>query len=236
MTIGECDSTTPVQITRSRGESAHVFNSWRRFRRAAHEALTTRAVQNYHPIQIKEATILVSSLLTPSTNLKQDRHFKRLAASTIMSIVYDYPTIMSDHDHVVEKIERYNDRTSRAAGMGAYFVDIFPWMKHIPERSWFPSSRCLLVKTYGLAKPDSRNGSGKAYGHLQRTLKCSLAFSIVSKLTLYVLVLAVVSGAQLTDGKKTNGGDRPSFCASLIHNPDRGSLSEIEMSFLAGLL
>jgi hypothetical protein len=105
-------------------------------RRAAHEALTMRAVQSYHPIQMKEATILVSSLLTTSTtNVKQDRHFKRLAPSTIMSIVYDYPTVMSEHDHVLEKIETYNDRTGHAAGMGSYFVDIFPWMKHIPERS-----------------------------------------------------------------------------------------------------
>ena len=34
---------------------------------------------------------------------------------------------------------------------------------------------------------------------------------------------------------KANGGDQPSFCASLIQNP-RGSLNEIEMSFLAGHL
>ena len=104
-------------------------------RRAAHEALRKKAVKNYNHIQTKEATVLVSSLLTPSSNLKQDRHFKRLAASTIMTIVYDYPTIMSEHDHAVEKIEIYNDRTSDAGVMGTYFVDIFPWMKHIPERS-----------------------------------------------------------------------------------------------------
>ena len=164
-------------------------------RRAAHEALTKRAVKNYNHIQTKEATVLVSSLLMPSSNLNQDRHFKRVAASTIMSIVYDHPTIMSGHDHAVKKIERYNDRISHSTGMGSYFVDIFPWMKHIPERSLLPSSRCLVVNTYGLTKPDSRNGSGKAYGHLQRTLRCSLAFSIVSKMTLYVLVLTVVSGA-----------------------------------------
>jgi cytochrome P450 len=104
-------------------------------RRASHEALTKRVVQNYHPVQTKEATILVSSLLTPSADLEQDRHFKRLAASTIMSIVYDYPTITSEHDHALEKIETYNDRLSRAVTPGSYLVDIFPWMYHIPERS-----------------------------------------------------------------------------------------------------
>jgi hypothetical protein len=104
-------------------------------RRAAHEALSKRALQNYHPIQMKEATILVSSLLKPSANLQQDGHFKRLAASTIMTIVYDYPTILSEHDHILEKIERYNDRMMQSALLGSNFVDIFPWMNHIPERS-----------------------------------------------------------------------------------------------------
>jgi hypothetical protein len=117
-------------------------------RRAAHEALTKRVAQSYHPIQTKEATILVSSLLTPSSNLKQDKHFKRLAASTIMSIVYDYPTIVSEHDDAVEKIEKYNDRLSYTLTAGSYLVDIFPWMKHIPERSWL-SFRCLIVNTDG---------------------------------------------------------------------------------------
>ena len=112
------------------------LNSWRRLRRASHEALTKRVIQNYHPIQIKETTILVSSLLRHSTNHKTDAHFKRLAASTIMSIVYDYPTILSEHDHAVEGIEKFNGHIAQALTMGSYFVDIFPWMKYIPARSW----------------------------------------------------------------------------------------------------
>lgn len=112
------------------------LKSWRRMRRAAHEALTRRTVQNYHPIQTKEASILISSLLAPSASLRQDAHFKRLAASTIMSIVYDYPTVTSEHDDVIEKIETYNDRNSHAVIMGSYLVDVFPWINHIPARFW----------------------------------------------------------------------------------------------------
>jgi len=137
------------------------LNSWRRMRRAAHEALTKRVLQNYHPVQTKEATILISSLLNPSVNLKQDRHFKRAATSRIMSIVYDYPTILSEHDHGVEKIEAFNDRISHSVIIGSYLVDIFPWMNRIPARSWL-SFRCLIVYTDGRTKLDSRNGSGKA--------------------------------------------------------------------------
>ncbi|KAI0276739.1 cytochrome P450 [Russula aff. rugulosa BPL654] len=171
---------------------------WRRMRRHAHEALTKRVVQNYHPIQMKEATILVSSLLKPSANLQQDGHFKRLAASTIMSIVYDYPSILSENDHVLEKIERYNDRIGQAAAMGSYLVDIFPWMIHIPKR--FAKWKREGLRAFA---EDSEMFRG-----LLNRVKSEIA----------------------------NGGSRPSFCASLIQHPDRDSLSEIEMAFLAGQL
>ena len=117
--------------------TSESLNSWRCLRRAAHEALTKKAIQNYHPIQMKEATILVSSLLRRSVNHNQDGHwqFKRLGASTIMSIAYDYPTVLSEHDDAVEGIEKCVRRLSQAMIMGSYFVDIFPWMKYIPARS-----------------------------------------------------------------------------------------------------
>ena len=163
------------------------LNSWRRMRRAAHEALTKKSIQNYHSIQMKEATILVSSLLTPPVKLKQEGQYKRLAASTIMSIVYDHPTILSEHDHAVEGIEKFNDRISHAVTMGSYIVDIFPWMKHIPERSW-PSFLFIIVDTNRQTNADSQNGSEKVYDQKQRTLICSEAFSIVLEMTLYVLI------------------------------------------------
>lgn len=127
---------------------------------------------------MKEATILVSSLLTPSANLKQDGHFKRLAASSIMAIIYDHQTIESEHDQAIEKIENFDDRLSQALTTGTYLVDIFPWMKHIPERSCGFLSLGLSYCEYtdGRTKSDSRNGSGKAYEHFQRILRCSEAF------------------------------------------------------------
>jgi hypothetical protein len=104
-------------------------------RHAAHEALSKTAVRDYHPIQTKEATILVSSLVMHSVAINPDKHFRRLATSTIMSIVYDHPTTMTEHDETIEKVEEYRLRFGRALVPGSYFVNIFPWMRHIPERS-----------------------------------------------------------------------------------------------------
>jgi cytochrome P450 len=108
------------------------FYSWRRMRRAAHEALTKVAVQRYYPIQTKEATILVSALLVSPENREQ--HIQRAAASAIMSILYDYPTLASGQDKAVQDMDRMVQWAVRAA-TGTSLVEFFPWMIHIPQRS-----------------------------------------------------------------------------------------------------
>ena len=101
-------------------------------RRAAHEALTKVAVQRYYPIQTKEATILVSALLANPENREQ--HIKRTAASSIMSITYDYPTLTSVEDESVQELDRSIRFTAQAA-TGTFLVEFFPWMIYIPQRS-----------------------------------------------------------------------------------------------------
>jgi hypothetical protein len=102
-------------------------------RRAAHEALTKTVVQRYHPIQTKEATVLVSALLTNPKN--RQKHFLRTGASTIMAILYDYPTLLTEHDKALEDVGRLIHRSSRALALGSFLVELFPWMMHIPQRS-----------------------------------------------------------------------------------------------------
>ena len=166
--------------------------SWRRMRRAAHEALTKRAVQNYHHIQTKEATILASSLLSPCDGLGLEKQFHRLAASIILSIVYDYPTLESIDDPMLEKVEAYNLRVGHAMTPGSFYVVIFPWMMYIPERSWIYRivSRCTLTHDI---KQGSRSGSGKALNNLPGIEGCSRAFSIASGLTSCVVTLSAAS-------------------------------------------
>jgi cytochrome P450 len=105
---------------------------WRRVRRASHDALTKAAVQRYHPIQTKEANILVTSLLTNPEDRKQ--HFMRAGASTIMAILYDYPTLASAHNKAIEDIERNLLCSKQATALGSFLVESFPWMLHIPQR------------------------------------------------------------------------------------------------------
>ncbi|KAI9454045.1 cytochrome P450 [Lactarius psammicola] len=107
---------------------------WRRQRRAAQVALSKEAVLKFYPILTKEAILLVSALLTNSPSSDRIKHFQRTSTSAIMSILYDYPTLISEHDTTIRGIDNYNKRVAYAAMPGNFLVDLFPWMMYIPER------------------------------------------------------------------------------------------------------
>jgi hypothetical protein len=100
-------------------------------RRAAQEALTKAAVQRYHSTLTKEATILASAVLVKPED--RDQHFQRATASTMLSIVYDFPTLTSAQDKAVQDIDNNLHKFLRAVGTS--YVEVFPWMVYIPERS-----------------------------------------------------------------------------------------------------
>ncbi|KAI9508272.1 cytochrome P450 [Russula earlei] len=105
---------------------------WRRTRRAAHEVLTKVAVRDYHPIFRKESILLASAMLQNPGAL--DKHIKRSATSSTMSILYDYPTLENEDDKTIKEIYAFIDRLSAAAAPGAHLVEFLPWMIHIPNR------------------------------------------------------------------------------------------------------
>ena len=144
------------------------FYSWRRMRRASHEALTKMVVQRYHPIQTKEATILVSDLLANPENRVQ--HIQRTAASTIMSIVYDYPTLASGEDKTVQDIDRVIHFTARG-GVRTSLVEFFPWMIHVPKRSILcPHFLNIVFKS---KEPTGlQSGRGKPWSKLPYVPRC----------------------------------------------------------------
>ncbi|KAI0055949.1 cytochrome P450 [Artomyces pyxidatus] len=105
---------------------------WRRMRRAAHEGLNIFAVKQYQPVQSKEAVILALDILVDSTNWAV--HLRRHAASLIMSVLYDKPTTERADDESVVKINEHVMRLVVVTLPGSNWVQIFPWMKHIPSR------------------------------------------------------------------------------------------------------
>ncbi|KAI0046797.1 cytochrome P450 [Auriscalpium vulgare] len=104
----------------------------RRMRRAGQESLSRTAVKSFHPLQTKEAVLLLAGLLSdPAARAK---HFRRSSASMVMSVTYDLPSIDSIEDPNLAKIDALIDRLAKATAPGARLVEMFPWIVYIPRR------------------------------------------------------------------------------------------------------
>ena len=101
-------------------------------RKAASEKLSTSSVKEFYETQMKEAVIQACDLLDKPG--LWDRHFRRAAASSTLSIVYGHPTLTSEQDHIVRVINDFAERLFKAVPMGAYLVEFLPWLRHFPAR------------------------------------------------------------------------------------------------------
>jgi cytochrome P450 len=105
---------------------------WRRMRRAAHEGLHKSAAKAYNNIQMTEAVLLASGFLESPE--QWEKHMRRFTTSMIMTAVYDTPAI---HTLEHESVRRINDHVIRVAQStlpGSHWVELLPWMKHIPSK------------------------------------------------------------------------------------------------------
>ncbi|KAK0498709.1 cytochrome P450 [Armillaria luteobubalina] len=142
-------------------------NAWRHMRKAAHEGLNKSIVNQYHPIQIKEAVLLAADLLAePSRWIS---HVRRTAASTIMSIVYDKPPT-SEQDPSIKQINDFATRLTRAAMPGAHFVESFPWMLRIPSKyakwkreaeGWYAKDSFMFESLFHSVKEQIAKGNNR---------------------------------------------------------------------------
>ena len=118
--------------------SALTPNRWRRFRRPAVEGFSKSVVQDFYPIQNREAIMLALALMR-SPPMK--KHFQRHAWSIILSINYHLPPVASEDDPAIVEIANHVLRGLQEMQPGNRLVEYFPWMRYIP-------SRCVCRVTY----------------------------------------------------------------------------------------
>ncbi|KAI0767202.1 CyP450 monooxygenase [Fomes fomentarius] len=109
---------------------------WRRRRKEMHRFFHPNAVAQYQPLQQREAIKFVKKLLDiPETFLQHVRHS---FASTIMRISYGIE-VADENDEYAKAVEDGVGTFNLAFVPGAFFVETFPSLRHIP--SWFPGGR-----------------------------------------------------------------------------------------------
>ncbi|KAK0211153.1 cytochrome P450 [Desarmillaria ectypa] len=103
---------------------------WKAHRKIFHTHFQSSVVSVYWPIQLKEAHKLLRRLLHEPEELLE--HLRHNSASTIMNVTYGIE-VSDEDDRYISVAEKALDGMAKAAHPGAFLVDIFPILKHVPE-------------------------------------------------------------------------------------------------------
>ncbi len=104
--------------------------TWREFRKFAHQMTMPSAAVTYEALQEEEALRVVHDLiLVPST---YERIFNRYAASIIMRLAFGI-TLFTGEEEAAQRILKVDHELERVASPGAYLVDTFPSMMNLPD-------------------------------------------------------------------------------------------------------
>src|SRR6267378_3847501 len=93
-----------------RNQILSIF-SWRRMRKAANEGFSKGSVKRFHEKQTAEAILLACDCLAKPA--QWDRHYRRTAASVMLSVIYGRPSITSEEDKTVEVVNDLAYRFTR---------------------------------------------------------------------------------------------------------------------------
>ncbi|KAF8135168.1 CyP450 monooxygenase [Boletus edulis] len=109
--------------------------SWRKHRKAMHQALNQTAMLGYRGIQLNKVHQLVRNILHVPDSM--EAHLRTFTASTIMTIVYGYE-MAPRNDLFASIADRASEMLTNCFFPGAALVNTFPVLQHLPE--WFPGA------------------------------------------------------------------------------------------------
>ncbi|PPQ65061.1 hypothetical protein CVT26_015757 [Gymnopilus dilepis] len=114
---------------------ARYDNRFRKMRRAAHEGLSARAVQKYEHVEAREAAATVVQILEAPERWYD--HIKRTSASTILAVLYGWPSVKTEDENLIHRIASVVIRMVKSVVPGTYLVNVFPFLNHLPR--WMAS-------------------------------------------------------------------------------------------------
>ncbi|KAJ7675686.1 cytochrome P450 [Mycena polygramma] len=106
---------------------------WRQYRKLFNQHFRRGAITTYRPVQLRKIHDLLRGLL--STPEEFDAHIKTVAAAVIMATVYGHD-IQPTHDKFVDLAEETVKRLCESVFPGAFAVNTFPVLRHLP--AWLP--------------------------------------------------------------------------------------------------
>ncbi|KAK4927845.1 hypothetical protein LTR66_016268, partial [Elasticomyces elasticus] len=214
----------------------HYGPQWRTFRRLVHQHLMESMVESTHlRIVNAEAIQLVRDyMLDPGHHMA---HPKRYSNSITNSIVFGIRTA-DRHGKNMNRLYKLMEQWSEIMETGATPpVDIFPWLKNIPERffgNYVSKARAIGVQMETLyegilQKVEKRRESGADLGtFMDRVL------STQDRNELPRHQLAFIGGVLMEGGSDTSSSLTLAIVQALIQNPDVQRKAHAEIDAVVG--
>ncbi|KAI0369339.1 CyP450 monooxygenase [Pilatotrama ljubarskyi] len=144
-------------------------DDWRRVRRLFWKHFQPNAVSKFRPVQQREARRFLRRLLEDQSDL--DASIKLSLSATILSAIHGLPLedVTDDYVRILNEAE---DGIGEAFTPGAFLVEFFPWLRHVP--AWFPGAgwqkkvvewrgqaMAIVEVPYGAAQDAMKRGYGE---------------------------------------------------------------------------
>ncbi|VDB83459.1 unnamed protein product [Peniophora sp. CBMAI 1063] len=207
---------------------------WRRMRKAGHESLKKVVAHTFHGYQSLEAVLLARDALEDPA--AWDGHLRRASASLAMSCIYDEPPLVSPQDARLHHVNDFTDRLMHAAAPGAHWVEVLPWMRHIPS----------LLAPWKRAAQDSRRKDGaiflSLYEHVQHNMAkcderpslCSTLCHSATRLGLTSLQNAWIAATMYVGGSETTYSTMSWWSLAMLAYPECQRRAQVELDLIVG--
>ncbi|KZV76225.1 cytochrome P450 [Peniophora sp. CONT] len=105
---------------------------WRRQRRVVHEGFNKSAASRFRDAEAQDAVRLAEALIKDPSAFRPLYH--TYACSIVLSVTYDRPIRGSPEDEALRaRIDDFVKRDQAALRVGAHYVELLPWMVHLPN-------------------------------------------------------------------------------------------------------
>ncbi|KAI0248586.1 cytochrome P450 [Lactifluus subvellereus] len=207
---------------------------WRRMRKAAHEGLNKGVVKDFHETQTKEVLLLAAGGLAEPA--QWDKHLRRSAASMILSVVYDKPTIKSEQDQTVKLINDFVQRLTCSAIPGAHLVEFFPWVQYIPSRlakwkrdagTWYKQDSAMFEDLFNTAHVNTAKGD-------ERPSLCATLIRDVDRHQLSMKKNSWLAGTMYTASAETTPGVMAWWTLAMLAYLETQARAQAELHAVVG--
>ncbi|KIJ60639.1 hypothetical protein HYDPIDRAFT_116936 [Hydnomerulius pinastri MD-312] len=143
---------------------AHYGPHWRMMRKLAQRALGTEAIKKYHGVQEDVIALFLHSLVEQPDEFAKALHLA--SGRIIQSVTYGF-AVNTPSELYLHDMEKTMEMVTEYVRPGAFLVDIFPFLKHLP--AWFPFN--TIHKTAAAGRELLLRSSDRPFGHVKQLVK-----------------------------------------------------------------